>query len=239
MWLIPRAGDFISEGVEIEVLGNVLTLYIKKNLAKPWNILTKTVFDILLTSVLIILLMPVFAVVAIAIKLDSKGPIIFLQKRLGKDKRDFSVFKYRSMYVDSENKLNFYLSSNQEAREQWEKYKKLKNNDPRVTRVGRIIRRYSIDELPQLFNVIQGKMSLIGPRPYLPEELIGKDTFKDIIARVKPGITGLWQISGRSELPFETRIDLDEFYIRNWSLWLDFSIFLKSVKVMFSRKGAY
>jgi undecaprenyl-phosphate galactose phosphotransferase len=239
MWLIPRAGDFISEGVEIEVLGDVLTLYIKKNLAKPWNILIKTIFDMLLTSILMILLMPVFVFVAAAIKLDSKGPIIFLQKRLGKDKREFNVFKYRSMYVDSDSKLIDYLNNNLQAREEWGKFKKLKNHDPRVTRVGRIIRRYSLDELPQLFNVIQGRMSLVGPRPYLPEELIGKDSFKEIIARVKPGITGLWQISGRSELPFEKRIDLDEFYIRNWSLWLDFSIFIKSIKVMFSRKGAY
>jgi len=239
MWLIPRSGDFITEGVEIEVLGEVLTLYIKKNLAKPWNLLVKTIFDYFLALISIILLLPIFVFVAIAIKLDSKGPVIFVQKRLGQGKKIFNLFKFRSMYNNCDKKLFNFLNEHPEARDEWKKYKKLKNHDPRVTRVGKFIRRFSLDELPQVFNIITGKMNLVGPRPYLSEELKGKVAFKNTIAKVKPGITGLWQISGRSELPFNKRIALDEYYIRNWSLWLDIIILIKSIKVLFSSKGAY
>ena len=239
MWLIPRSGDFITEGVEIEVIGQVLTLYIKKNLAKTWNILIKTLFDKFFTLILTILFLPILAVVAIAIKIDSKGPVIFTQKRIGQNRKLFNLFKFRSMHLNSDNKLTEYLENHTEAKHEWEKYKKLKNHDPRVTKVGKFIRKYSLDELPQLINVLIGKMSLVGPRPYLAEELEGKDAFIDMIIRVKPGITGLWQTSGRSELPFEERNSLDEYYIRNWSLWLDITILLKSIKVLFSRRGAY
>jgi Undecaprenyl-phosphate galactose phosphotransferase WbaP len=239
MWLIPRSGDFITEGVEIEVLGDVLTLHIKKNLAKPWNIFVKSLFEKTLTLLLILILLPIFIVIAVAIKLDSKGPVLFTQDRLGQNRKTFNLFKFRSMYVDSDSRLSSYLGQNEAARHEWDRYKKLKNHDPRVTRVGKFIRRYSLDELPQLFNVLSGQMSLVGPRPYLSEELAGKDMFKNTIAKVKPGITGLWQTSGRSELPFDKRIALDEYYIRNWSLWIDIVILLKSIKVLFSTKGAY
>ena len=141
--------------------------------------------------------------------------------------------------MNSESKLVEYLDQNQEEKETWEKYRKLKTYDPRVTRVGRIIRKYSLDELPQLFNVLMGKMSLVGPRPYLSEELEANSSSINIISRVKPGITGLWQTRGRSEIPFEQRLALDEFYIRNWSLWLDITLLLKSFNVWFSGKGAY
>lgn len=239
IWLIPNIGELVTTGVEIETLGQVLTLNIKKNLAKPWNIFIKSLFEKILTLISIILLLPILVLIAMAIKLDSKGSIIFVQKRIGQSKKMFPLFKFRSMYFDSDKKLIEYLNKNQKARIEWETYKKLKNHDPRVTRIGRIIRRYSLDELPQLFNVMLGKMSLVGPRPYLFEELKGKVLFKDTIAKVKPGITGLWQISGRSELPFEERLALDEYYIRNWSLWMDIIILLKSIKVLFSKKGAY
>lgn len=239
MWLIPRSGDFITEGVEIEVLGDVLTLYIKKNLMKPWNIFIKTVFDRFLTLILVVSLLPIFLIIAIAIKLDSKGPVIFVQKRLGHRKEMFNLWKFRSMYIDCDLKLDEYLSKNQKAKVDWRKYKKLKSDDPRVTRVGKFIRKLSLDELPQLFNVLSGKMSLVGPRPYLIQELEGKESFIIKITKVRPGISGLWQISGRSELPFEERLALDEYYIRNWSLWFDIIILLKSLKVLFSSKGAY
>jgi Undecaprenyl-phosphate galactose phosphotransferase WbaP len=239
IWLIPNIGELVTTGVEIETLGQVLTLNIRKNLAKPWNIFIKSLFEKILTLISIILLLPILVLIAITIKLDSKGSIIFVQKRIGQNKKMFPLFKFRSMYFDSDKKLIEYINKNQKARIEWETYKKLRNYDPRVTRIGRIIRRYSLDELPQLFNVMLGKMSLVGPRPYLFEELKGKVLFKDTIAKVKPGITGLWQISGRSELPFEERLALDEYYIRNWSLWMDIIILLKSIKVLFSKKGAY
>jgi len=239
MWLIPRSGDFITEGVDLEVLGDVLSLYIKKNLAKPWNIFLKTVFETCLTLLVTILLIPVFFIIALAIKLDSAGPVIFTQKRIGQNQRTFDLFKFRSMHRHNEEILHKYLSENTEAQKEWAQFKKLKNSDPRVTRVGKFIRRYSLDELPQLINVLRGEMSLVGPRPYLLEELENKDSFKDRIALVRPGITGLWQISGRSEIPFQKRISMDEYYIRNWSLWLDITIVLKSMRAWLSKKGAY
>ena len=239
MWLIPRGGDFITAGVELEVIGDVLTLNIKKNLAKPWNIFIKTLFEKILTLIILIILLPVFALVALAIKLESKGPALFVQKRIGKNKQMFNLYKFRSMYLNSDERLHEYFTAHPEAKEEWEKYKKIKNRDPRVSRVGKWIRRYSLDEFPQLFNVLLGDMSLVGPRPYLSEELKDKEAFVSRMAKVKPGITGLWQVSGRSELPFEERINLDDYYIRNWSLWLDVVILMKSIRALFSSKGAY
>jgi len=239
MWLIPRSGDFITEGVDVEVLGQVLTLSIKKNLAKPWNILIKNIFEKVITLIFLIFLIPVFLIIAIAIAIDSRGPIFYIQKRVGRYNKIFNFYKFRSMYHNSEKKLIEYLEENPDKKEEWEKYKKLKNSDPRVTRFGKFLRRYSLDELPQLLNVITGKMSIVGPRPYLLKELKDKEKFKNSIAKVKPGITGLWQISGRSDLPFEERLALDNYYIRNWSLWLDIVILLKTLKVFFSSQGAY
>jgi Undecaprenyl-phosphate galactose phosphotransferase WbaP len=239
LWLIPRTGDFITEGVEINTLGEVFVLNVKRNLTKPWNILSKNLFDITLTVILIILALPLMLLISIIIRLDSKGPMFFIQKRLGQREKPFGLYKFRSMSINSEHLLSEYLEKNPKAREEWKKYKKLKNYDPRVTKVGRYLRRYSLDELPQLFNIIQGKMSLVGPRPYLVEELEGKTPFKRTLSRVKPGITGLWQTSGRSELPFDKRIELDEFYIRNWSLWQDLTIIMKSIKIWLSGRGAY
>jgi len=239
LWLIPRTGDFITEGVEINPLGEVFVLRIKRNLTKPWNILLKNLFDISLTSIFIILTLPLMLVISIAIKLNSKGPVLFIQKRLGQREKPFNLFKFRSMFINNDNLLSEYLEKNHEAKEEWKEYKKLKDYDPRITKVGRIIRKYSLDEFPQLFNVVQGKMSLVGPRPYLVEELEGKESFKRTVSRVKPGITGLWQTSGRSELSFDKRIAHDEFYIRNWSLWLDMTILMKSIKIWLSGKGAY
>ncbi len=239
MWLIPRSGDFITEGVEIEVFGDILSLYIKRNLKKPWNILIKTFFDFVLTTATIIILLPIFLLIALAIKLDSRGPVIYVQERIGKKNIVFDLYKFRSMYMDSEKKLDEHLKQHRAAQEEWTRYKKLKSYDPRITHVGKFLRKFSLDELPQLYNVLQGKMSLVGPRPYIPEELRDKDVFKEKIALVRPGITGLWQIKGRSEISFEERITIDEYYIRNWSLWLDITILIKSLKVWLTQKGAY
>jgi len=239
IWVIPRTGDFITEGVEIEKIGDLLSLYIKRNLAKPWNIVLKNVAERVLTAVALVVLSPIFLLIAAAIKRDSPGPVLYTQKRVGKDRKLFTLWKFRSMYLDNEQRLQEYLGEDSQARAEWETYKKLRNHDPRVTRVGRLIRKCSLDELPQLFHILQGKMSLVGPRPYIEEELLGKDPLVNTITRVKPGITGLWQISGRSEVSFDERVNLDEYYVRNWSPWLDFVILLKSVRVIFSGRGAY
>jgi Undecaprenyl-phosphate galactose phosphotransferase WbaP len=239
LWLVPRIGDVIATGVEVEPLGKIVALNLKRNLLKPWNVFIKNLYDIAGATVMIILLLPLFAIVSLWIKLDSPGPVMFVQERLGKRNKLFRFFKFRSMHMDSEKRLEQLLHNSPIAREEWQKFKKVRNSDPRVTRAGKIIRKYSIDELPQLFNVLQGKMSLVGPRPYILEELKGEDSFMRLIGRVRPGMTGLWQTSGRSELPFEERISLDKYYVHNWSLWFDIVILLKSIHILVMRKGAY
>jgi Undecaprenyl-phosphate galactose phosphotransferase WbaP len=236
---IPRTGDLISTGVEIENIGKTLTLAIRKNLHKPWNVFTKTIVEFVLTLILFVLLLPLFLIIAIAVKIDSPGPIFFVQDRYGKKAKKIRVIKFRSMHTDSDSRLENYLRSDPKARQEWIQYKKLKSCDPRITRMGKFLRKYSLDELPQLLNILKGDMSLVGPRPYIMEELKEVESLKSVILQVKPGITGLWQTSGRSSLPFKERIKIDEYYIRNWSLWLDIIILLKTFRVTTSGSGAF
>jgi Undecaprenyl-phosphate galactose phosphotransferase WbaP len=236
---IPRTGDIITTGVEIENIGKILSLTLRKNLHKPWNILIKAVFEFFLSTLFLIVLSPVFLIIAAAIKIDSRGTVFFIQERFGKNSRRIKIIKFRSMYHDADKKLARYLRQNAQAKEEWRKYKKLKNHDPRVTKAGKFLRKYSLDELPQFINVLKGDMSIVGPRPYIVEELTKVKTMKSLLLQVKPGITGLWQISGRSAVPFQDRLWLDEYYLRNWSLWLDIVILLKTIRVFLSGEGAF
>jgi undecaprenyl-phosphate galactose phosphotransferase len=165
--------------------------------------------------------------------------VFFVQERYGKRGKVIKVFKFRSMHVDSRPRLEEFLAANPRANGEWERHKKLLSFDPRLTRVGAVLRRFSIDELPQLFNVLRGEMSLVGPRPYLREELEEFRGAKSLLLQVKPGMTGLWQTSGRSLLPFQERLSLDEAYIRNWSLWLDLVILMRTIQVAASGRGAF
>ncbi|HEX2695808.1 MAG TPA: sugar transferase, partial [Acidobacteriota bacterium] len=236
---IPQTGDLITTGIEIENIGRVLALAVRKNLHKPWNIFVKEVFEFVLAVVMLAASLPLFAVIALAIKLDSRGPVFFKQERFGKRGQVINVFKFRSMRWDADARLQAYFNAHPEARYEWVRYKKIKNHDPRVTRVGRVLRRFSLDELPQLWNVLRREMSMVGPRPYIQEELDQVKQIKSILLQVKPGITGLWQTSGRSLIPFRERLSLDEYYIRNWSLWRDVAILTKTVKVMVTGRGAF
>ena len=186
-----------------------------------------------------ILLVPYFLIMGIVIKLDSKGPVFFRQERYGRRGKMINVIKMRTMHLDADARLSAFLQKNPVAREEWETYRKLKVHDPRVTRIGAFLRKYSLDELPQIANVFKGDMSLVGPRPYLREELEEIKHEKSILFQVKPGITGLWQISGRSHLSFEERLNLDEAYIRNWSLWMDLTILVKTIRTAASGHGAF
>ena len=213
------------------------TIHIENRLLSIKNIFIKYFFE----KVLVVFVLP-FALIlhlflSIVIKLDSKGSIFFKQKRLGKTK-NFTCYKYRTMYENGDEILKDYLLKNVEEVEYYEKYHKYKN-DPRITKVGKVLRATSLDEFPQFFNVLRGDMNLIGPRPYMliEKQKIGKDN-EDIILRVKPGITGLWQVSGRNNLTFNERVELDKWYIQNWSLWMDFVIFMKTIKVVFAKIGA-
>ncbi len=214
------------------------TLVIETNyhLLNKRETIIKRILDMILTFILLLLSWPIFLLLALLIKLDSKGPILYQQKRLGQDGKLFDSLKFRTMYENAEDKLQEVLSEDPAAYLEYEKYHKLAN-DPRITRVGKFLRRYSLDELPQLINVVKGDMNLIGPRSYLPRELPDMGEYANIILKVKPGLTGWWQVMGRNATSFEERMQLDEYYISNWSIWLDIYIVIKTAYVLISGKG--
>lgn len=237
--LVP---DFVGVGstaVEAEEIDGLLLLHTRWNLARPSNIALKRGFDLVAAAVVAILTLPLLALVALLIRLESDGPALFVQERLGRGGRTFRVFKFRTMYEDAEARLQAHIRACPEAREEWAVHLKLRSDDPRITRVGRVLRTLSIDELPQVFNVLAGKMSLVGPRPYLEREIPRMGAVAQTILKAPPGITGLWQTSGRSDLSFEQRLRLDEYYVRNWSLWMDLIVLVKTVAAVLSRRGAY
>jgi undecaprenyl-phosphate galactose phosphotransferase len=174
----------------------------------------------------------------LAVKLSSPGPVFFLQKRIGNGGREFWCFKFRTMVLDADECLEQYLVENPLARHEWDNERKLKN-DPRITPIGRILRRTSLDELPQMFNVLKGEMSLIGPRPIVAEEIEKYGNYFSYYKSVCPGISGLWQVSGRNDVDYAQRVMLDTFYVRNWSLWLDFMILLRTIPAVLRKNGAY
>lgn len=195
--------------------------------------LFKRIFDIIFSILLIICLFPLFLLISLGIKISSfKGPIIYKQNRLGKNGKTFTFYKFRSMHHNSELLLYNLLKSNHLAKKEWSIYQKLKN-DPRIFFFGKLIRKTSLDELPQLWNIIKGDLSFIGPRPYLESQ---KDFFKDIqyiIFSIKPGLTGLWQIKGRNKTNFKKRLLLDKYYVENVCFSLDLKIFLQTLYKVF------
>ena len=210
----------------------VMMLKLTNNLAKPWNGWLKRGLDLLLGGALALITLPICIIVAILIKLDSKGPALFIQERLGYRGRNFPCLKFRTMRVDTEDMFARYLESNPIARDEWKKYAKLRQDDPRLTRLGRFLRRWSLDEFPQLLNVLKGEMSLVGPRPYLLHERgrIGDELHTILSSR--PGMTGFWQVSGRNQLTLEDRVKLEGWYVRNWTPWLDCIVFAKTFRVV-------
>lgn len=192
----------------------------------------KRSFDIIVSALGLIISSPIFLIVIIAIKLESKGPAIFTQERIGKDGNTFKLYKFRSMVMDADKILFDLLEKDLDMTIEYKLNKKLKN-DPRITKVGKFIRKTSIDELPQLVNVLFGEMSLIGNRPYLPREKEDMGKYYDDIVKTKPGITGYWQVSGRSETTFEERLKMEAEYSNQSSMKLDLKIFFKTFIVLF------
>ncbi len=237
---IPDIAGTAVLGVQIRHFfgKQALVLEVKNQLARPLKYISKRVMDYMAGIALFLLLALPMLAVGMLIKLTSRGPAIFKQERIGRHGRSFMCYKFRTMYEDAEDRLKDILASDEEARAYWEGYRKLKE-DPRVTRLGRFLRRTSLDELPQILNILKGEMSLVGPRPYLPDERIAFKDSEDLILIVPPGITGLWQVSGRSGLPYEERLNLDLWYVRNWSVWLDIVILLKTIRAVLKAKGAY
>ena len=199
----------------------------------------KRFVDIIGGLVGVIILIPITAILYIVNKIskENKGPLFFDHLRIGKDGKEFKLYKYRSMVMHADEKLWEYLNENEEAREEYHKYKKLKN-DPRITKLGNFLRKTSLDELPQLINVLKGEMSLVGPRPYLYREKEDMGSKYQQIITVKPGLTGLWQVSGRSGVDFEERLNIDIKYLKEKNLWLDFTILLKTFLKVFRGGGA-
>lgn len=235
--VIPTAALLQSTAAEVEQVGSVLVMKYQHNLLRPLNIYTKLVVELAGTVLLLVVLSPLFLLVALLVKVSSPGPVLFRQKRIGRDRRLFDCLKFRTMYQNAEQRLNDMLADDDALRAEWLKYARIPN-DPRVTGPGRFLRRFSLDELPQLWNVLRGEMALVGPRPYLPIESDRIGESLDTIVRVRPGMTGLWQVSGRTSLPFKERLTLDEFYIHNWSLWMDFSIVVRTLRAVVGARGA-
>ncbi len=235
---VPNESLLHSTAADVEHLGTVVVMKYRYNLLRPLNRWTKRVLELGACVVLLVLLWPLLVALAVVVKLSSRGPALFRQPRVGLHGRQFYCLKYRTMFVDAEQRLPEILERDAGARAEWERYARL-TDDPRVTGPGRFLRRFSLDELPQLLNVLRGEMALVGPRPYLPSEVAKVGPGIATITRVRPGMTGLWQVSGRADLPFSERVLLDEYYIRNWSLWMDFSIVLRTARAVLGARGAY
>jgi Undecaprenyl-phosphate galactose phosphotransferase WbaP len=202
------------------------------------NAFVKRAMDILLSLALGIFFLPIGLLAALLIRLDSGGPIFYRQERLGKDGRKITIYKFRTMHVDGDNLLKEYFKKNPEARHDWELKQKLPA-DPRITHIGKWMREFSVDEMPQLLNVLKGEMSLVGPRPILAEQKILYGEGIEAYRSMRPGLTGLWQVSGRNHTSFSQRAIYDVYYVHNWSLWLDVYILFRTVWVVLSRDGAY
>jgi len=236
--LIPDLFGFSSLWVSARDLGGVLGLEVRQQLLLRGPRVVKRAMDVAGSLFGGLLLSPFLLLLALLIKLDSPGPVFYGHERIGQGGRRFKAWKFRSMVKDADQVLEDYLRKHPELREEWERDRKLKN-DPRVTRIGRILRRTSLDELPQLWNVLKGEMSLVGPRPIVQEELAKYGELGVFYLKVKPGMTGLWQVSGRSDTSYRERVELDVYYVRNWSVWLDLYILARTVWVVLFGKGAY
>ena len=237
---VPELFGIPAANIQARGLMNeqTLILEVKNNLAQRRNRLFKRIFDIIATVIGGILILPVIAIVAILIYLDSPGPIVFGHKRVGQGGKEFPCYKFRSMVPNAQEALEIYLKENPEAREEWERDFKLKD-DPRVTKIGKFLRKTSLDELPQLWNVLIGDMSLVGPRPIVRAEVEKYGEYINDFYLVPPGITGVWQVSGRSDTTYEERVLMDSWYVHNWSVWIDIVYLVKTVLAVLKAKGAY
>ncbi len=246
--LVSDLGWIEGASMHVQDFEGLVGIAAEKKVLSPMDALLKRTLDIGLSILLGGVLLPVMLAAAIWIKLDSPGSIFYLQERLGRDRRrlkregehwrKIKIHKFRSMYTNADSALKAYLVAHPEARREWDATQKL-CHDPRVTRAGRVLRKFSIDELPQLIDVLKGDMSLVGPRPMTPSQLRLYGNNIGAYCGVRPGITGLWQVSGRNRTTFEERARFDAYYIQNWSGWLDIYILLRTVWVVLSRDGAY
>lgn len=238
--VVPNLVEVPMSNVEVESYydAKVMILHVQNNLARWSNRAAKRVFDVVMTILGGLMISPILLGVALWVYRDSPGPVIYKHRRVGKDGKEFDCYKFRSMCVDSAERLQKLLDTDPEARKEWETSFKLKN-DPRITRSGAFLRKTSLDELPQLLNVLKGEMSLVGPRPIIQKEVPRYGEFIKEYYMVRPGITGMWQVSGRSDIDYPERVRMDSWYVHNWSVWLDLVMLWRTIKVVAGRKGAY
>jgi Undecaprenyl-phosphate galactose phosphotransferase WbaP len=235
LMIIPNLAGITNSAVVARNLAGTVGVEIKYNLLDPWSQRLKRILDLAGTLVGGLFVLPLIAILALLVRLESRGSVFHTDKRMGRDGKQFSCLKFRTMVPEAEDLLEQVLAENEEAREEYLAYHKLRD-DPRVTRVGRFLRKTSLDELPQLWNVLRGEMSLLGPRPYLPRESTDIGKTKSEILRVTPGITGPWQVAGRNHATFAERVQMD---VSDWSVWLDFALLLRTVSVLVYGRGAY
>lgn len=210
---------------------NMLEIYQTKSAGYK---LAKRVMDVVLSSVALVVLSPIFLITAVAIKLEDNGPVFFVQQRAGKDLKPFNIYKFRSMYINADEKLKEMMENNEQTGHAF----KIKN-DPRITKVGKVIRRFSIDELPQLINIIKGDMSIVGPRPLLQFQMEECNTYEKQRLIVQPGLTCYWQIGGRANIKWEEWVELDLDYIEDMGLWTDIKMIIRTIPAVVDSEGAY
>lgn len=235
---IPYNKYISSLSASVRDFNGIIGFSTTHNLTKISEIFAKRFIDFVLLAIAAIPTLLVTLIVSIAIKITSPGPIFYGHKRIGKNGKEIKVWKFRSMVTNSQEILEKILAEDEERRIEWEKDRKFKD-DPRITKIGKILRNTSLDELPQLWNILKGDMSFIGPRPVTYDELEKYGKYVDFVLSAKPGLSGMWQISGRSDTGYEERILLDMYYIQNWTIWLDIWIIIKTIWVVIKRKGAY
>jgi exopolysaccharide biosynthesis polyprenyl glycosylphosphotransferase len=237
--IVPRLHQLFGPGVSIHTVEGIPLLALPPIRLSRSSMLLKHAFDLALTVPALILLAPVFAVIAFAIKLDSRGAVLFRQTRVGYRDRMFTIYKFRTMVADADRRKGEVAHLNKHAREGGDPRMFKIAGDPRTTRLGRFLRRYSLDELPQLFNVVRGEMSLVGPRPLIPEEARHVERWARKRLEIKPGVTGQWQVLGRSAIPFEEMVSLDYLYVTRWSLFNDLKLILRTIPALVRPRDAY
>ena len=235
--VIPDLIGFASIGVPAREVGGVVGIEVRQQLLLPGPRFAKRLMDIAFTLLGGIFVVPIIVLLVIMIRLDSKGSAFYSQKRMGRDGKTFTALKFRTMHGDGEERLKAVLEGDPKLKAEYEEFHKL-SFDPRVTRIGRRLRKYSLDELPQLWNVLRGEMSLVGPRPYLEREVPEMLHQEGIILRAMPGMTGLWQVSDRNATGFPERLKMDVHYVRNWSPWLDLYVLARTFGVVLGGTGA-
>jgi Undecaprenyl-phosphate galactose phosphotransferase WbaP len=236
--VVPNLAGVTNSAVIARDLAGTFAVEIKHNLLDPWAQRLKRGLDLFGAIVGGLVITPLLLAIVILIKLDSPGPAFYGHRRVGARDKHFLCWKFRTMHANAEHLLNKYLQDNPELRAEWELNHKLLK-DPRVTRIGRFLRKTSLDELPQLWNVLRGEMSLTGPRPIVDAEICKYKKDYELYRRIKPGISGFWQVSGRSDIDYAERVALDSYYVRNWSVWLDLIILFRTVRAVLHGKGAY